>query len=346
MAHPALSLFAGAGGLDIGVDQAGFKTVCSLECDPHCISTLRHNARGKTVWQVDVRALDPRRTADILSLAPGDLALLHGGPPCQPFSQIGKQKGLADPRGQLVFEMVRFADALRPTAVLIEQVPNFLRTPVSATTCMEDILRERFDEIGYAMETSVLDAASYDVPQRRKRAIVVCVPKGQYYRFPMPSLQAFRTVGEAIGDLPAAVPADQHPLIANHIDITPARDRERIAYVPEGAWLSKVSDAPPDIVCNLTKKDSTKYRRLDRKLPSLTLRCGEALYHPTEDRYLTPREAARLQGFPDKHIFDGPIRRRTGCVRDLDQHRQVANAVPPPLARAVASSLKETLCLA
>lgn len=346
MAHPALSLFAGAGGLDIGVDQAGFKTVCSLECDPHCISTLRHNARGKTVWQVDVRALDPRRTADILSLAPGDLALLHGGPPCQPFSQIGKQKGLADPRGQLVFEMVRFADTLRPTAVLIEQVPNFLRTPVSATACMEDILRERFDEIGYAMETSVLDAASYNVPQRRKRAIVVCVPKGQRYRFPMPSLQAFRTVGEAIGDLPAAVPADQHPLIANHIDITPDRDRERIAYVPEGAWLSKVPDAPPDIVCNLTKKDSTKYRRLDRKLPSLTLRCGEALYHPTEDRYLTPREAARLQGFPDKHIFDGPIRRRTGCVRDLDQHRQVANAVPPPLARAVASSLKETLCLA
>ena len=92
----ALSLFAGAGGLDIGVDGAGFKTVCSIELDPHCVSTLRHNASGKTVWQVDIRALDPGRVAD--ALGRGELSLLHGGPPCQPFSQIGKKQGVADPR--------------------------------------------------------------------------------------------------------------------------------------------------------------------------------------------------------------------------------------------------------
>ena len=69
------------------------------------------------------------------------------------------------------------------------------------------------------------------------------------------------------------------------------------------------------------------------------------MYHPLEDRYLTPREAARIQGFPDTYVFEGPIRRRTGVVRDLDQHRQVANAVPPPLARAVAKNLGEALCL-
>jgi DNA (cytosine-5)-methyltransferase 1 len=80
-------------------------------------------------------------------------------------------------------------------------------------------------------------------------------------------------------------------------------------------------------------------------LPSLTLRCGEALYHPCEDRYLTPRESARIQGFPDRHVFIGPIRRRTGTVRDLDQHRQVANAVPPPLARSIAANVKSALCL-
>lgn len=111
----ALSLFAGAGGLDIGVDRAGFKTVCSLELDRHCVSTLRRNARKKRIWQVDVRVLDPAKVGEVLGVKRGELALLHGGPPCQAFSQIGKQRGLEDVRGQLVFEIVRFADALRPS---------------------------------------------------------------------------------------------------------------------------------------------------------------------------------------------------------------------------------------
>ena len=137
----ALSLFAGAGGLDIGVGNAKFETVCSVELDPHCVSTLRRNARRKAVWLVDIRALDPSRVANSLGLEPGELGLLHGGPPCQPFSQIGKQRGLADPRGDLVFEMVRFADAMRPKAVLIEQVPRFLNAMASDSETMEDVLR-------------------------------------------------------------------------------------------------------------------------------------------------------------------------------------------------------------
>ena len=90
---PAISLFAGAGGLDIGVDAAGFQTICAVELDPHCVSTLLRNARGKAVWQVDVRALDPKGVGTSLDLKPGELGLLHGGPPCQPFSQIGKRPG-------------------------------------------------------------------------------------------------------------------------------------------------------------------------------------------------------------------------------------------------------------
>ena len=102
---------------------------------------------------------------------------------------------------------------------------------------------------------------------------------------------------------------------------------------------------PADILQKLTRKDTTKFRRLSRADLSPTLRCGEALYHPVENRYITPREAARLQGFPDRHVFEGPLRRRTGTVRDLDQHRQVANAVPPPLAQSVAAGLRSSLCL-
>ena len=341
----AISLFAGAGGLDIGVDSAGFQTICAVELDTHCVSTLLRNARRKTVWQVDVRALDPSGVAEAVNVKPGELALLHGGPPCQPFSQIGKRTGINDPRGQLAFQMVRFANKIRPAAVLIEQVPKFLGTRAAPDMTMIDVLSEEFSRIGYDLRATVLDAADYGVPQRRKRAIIVALIKGQSFEFPLVGGHRPTTVGEAINDLPGAVPPDRDPLVPNHIDVTPPRDRHRISFVAEGEWLSKTANAPPDVVQRLTPKDSTKFRRLHRDLPSLTLRCGEALYHPFEDRYLTPREAARIQGFPDRHVFVGPIRRRTGTVRNLDQHRQVANAVPPPLAKSVAKLVKSSLCL-
>lgn len=336
----ALSLFSGAGGMDIGVDSAGFRTMCAVELDPHGAETLRRNARGKTVWQGDIRALDTEQTGELLGIPAGGLALLHGGPPCQPFSQIGKQEGIDDPRGLLVFEMVRFASALRPMAIIMEQVPRFLNYRTG------DILSDKLSRLGYELHIAVLNAVNYHVPQNRKRAIIVGVPQGTKYTFPTRTHIWDATVGYVLGDLPPAASASppDTPAVANHVDITPPRDRERISYVREGEWLSK-SKAPPEIVQRLTPKDSTKFRRLDRDKPSLMLRCGETLYHPIENRYLTPREAARIQGFPDSHVFTGPIRRRTGVVPNLDQHRQVANAVPPPLARAVAQSVRASLCL-
>lgn len=137
----ALSLFAGAGGMDIGVEDAGFKTVGALDIDRHCISTLRRNARLKCVWQSDIRLADPSQVGDELGLTSGGLALLHGGPPCQPFSQIGELEGVKDSRGGLVFEMVRCAECLRPTAVMIEQVPKFLQSPVGRDASMRDPMR-------------------------------------------------------------------------------------------------------------------------------------------------------------------------------------------------------------
>lgn len=280
-----------------------------------------------------------------MRLKPGELALLHGGPPCQPFSQIGKRGGVNDPRGQLAFQMVRFAEVLRPAAVLIEQVPKFLDSWAANGMTVLDVLTEEFWRIGYRLRATVMDATDYGVPQKRKRAIIVAVAEGQEFEFPLVGERRPSTVGEAISDLPEAVLPGREPLVPNHIDVTPPRDRYRISFVAEGEWLSKARDAPPDVVQRLTPKDSTKFRRLHRDLPSLTLRCGEALYHPVEDRYLTPREAARIQGFPDTHVFVGPIRRRVGTVRDLDQHRQVANAVPPPLARSVSATVRSALSL-
>lgn len=340
----AISLFAGAGGMDIGVGHAGLSTVCAIESDPHCAATLRRNARGKTVWQADVRAIDPLGVLEVLGIGKGELALLHGGPPCQPFSQIGKKKGLDDPRGALIFDILRFAKAIRPTATLIEQVPTFLQAQTGDGRPLVELLQSEFKQLGYDMYCDIVDASLHGIAQRRRRAVLVCVPKGQTFSFPFALASTTVTVGTVLSGLPApAAMGDPSPLVPNHIDVTPLRDQERISYVPEGLWLSKVADAPAEIKRNLTRKDTTKYRRLHRTQLAPTLRCGEALYHPTEDRYITPREAARLQGFPDKYILEGPIRRRTGVVRNLDQHRQVANAVPPPMARSIARSLRDSL---
>lgn len=345
MKPSAVSLFSGAGGMDIGVDQAGFKTVCAIDFDPHCTNTLRRNARKKTVWNVDVGLLDGERLRETLGMDKGDLGLLHGGPPCQPFSQIGKRGGLSDPRGMLIFDMIRITKAFRPKAVMIEQVPYFLRATMPDGRPVLQVLEREFRALGYRMHARFLNALSYGLPQRRERVFLVCLPTGHgTFDYPLGN-GVTRTVGDALNDMPDPVPPDEKPVLPNHIDITPARDRERISYVPEGLWLSKCRDAPPDIIRKLTRKDTTKFRRLDRSSVAPTLRCGEAPYHPTEDRYITPREAARLQGFPDTHVFTGPIRGRTGSVRDLDQHRQVANAVPPPMAKAVAGRIAEALCL-
>ena len=340
----ALSLFAGAGGMDIGVDRAGFKTVCAIDFDPHCANTLRRNARKKTVWTVDVRLVDAERLRDVLGVGKGDLGLLYGGPPCQPFSQIGKRNGMGDPRGMLIFEMVRFAKAFRPKAIMIEQVPYFLRALMPDGQLVLQVLATELRALGYRVHVRTLNALNYGLPQRRERAFLVCLPSEHgMFHFPLGN-GVRRTVGDALNNMPDPVGREGTPALANHIDITPNRDRERISYVPEGLWLSKCPDAPPDIVKKLTRKDTTKFRRLARSSISPTLRCGEAPYHPTDDRYITPREAARLQGFPDTHVFTGPIRGRTGTVRDLDQHRQVANAVPPPMAKAVAASIAKALC--
>lgn len=342
--RPALSLFSGAGGMDIGVDQAGFKTVCAVDFDPHCANTLRRNARSKSVWNVDVRLLDPERLREMLGMAKGELRLLHGGPPCQPFSQIGKRTGIADPRGALVFEIVRFAEAFRPTAVMIEQVAYFLRATMPDGRTVPEVLSEEFRNLGYDSFVRVLDASQFGLPQRRKRAILMFLPKGQHFWFPQGNGES-KTVGSALRGLPEPALLGDVPTFPNHVDVTPARDRERIACVPEGLWLSKCENVPPEIMRKLTRKDTTKFRRLDRNSVAPTLRCGEAPYHPIADRYITPREAARLQSFPDTHVFTGPIRGRSGRVRDLDQHRQVANAVPPLLARTVADQVFQMLCL-
>ena len=359
----AVSLFSGAGGMDIGVVQAGFDIKACIEIDTNCCETLRENirreGRNTVVYQGDIRELDPHRILWDCGLCPGEVDLLFGGPPCQAFSQIGKQKSLEDERGLLLFQMIRYIKAMQPRAVMMEQVKGLLTAQDLKGRrggVFESFINE-LKALNYVPKCQVMLAADYGVPQLRQRVFIVATKKPNGFEFPEPThakpenvlvsspLLPYATVGQAICGLPAPVKKSETPVIPDdsHYDVTPARDRERIHGVAEGKNLSSQTHLPKEQIGGLTKKDTTKFLRLDRNRPSNTLRGGEIFYHPVEDRYLTPREYMRIHGFPDPYVLRGPIRGRTGTVKHLDQHRQVGNSVPPPLAHAIAEKVKEVI---
>ncbi len=343
----ALSLFSGAGGMDLGVKQAGFKILAAIEIDPHCCETLRSNFSPESrVIESDVLSVDPYALRDELGLREGDLDLLCGGPPCQPFSQIGRRGGLDDPRAELLFEMARFAEALKPKAIFMEQVKGVLTAPGAdgeSGSMFAELVR-RLETLGYVVEPRILNSADYGVAQRRERLILVAVMEGLSFSFPEATHTTPVSVGQALNNLPLTPPiVNDHPVADSHVDVTPDGQRRRMHDVPEGQWLAAQLHLPVEVRQTLKRKDTTKFRRLSRSEPSLTLRCGEIFFHPLEDRYLTPREYMRLHGFPDSHMLKGPVRSRSGQAKNLDQHRQVANSVPPPVARVVANQIRQAL---
>ena len=333
-----------------------------IEIDPHCCDTLRDAAarerRSTQVIEADIRSVEPMRLMHELLMEPGELDLLYGGSPCQSFSQIGKRGCLEDERGLLLFEFVRFAEVFQPKTILLEQVKGLLNAPDQNGKIggVYEMLVVKLTDLGYAPKMSVVKAAQYGVAQLRERVFVAAARQGMKFEFPVPThgkpqergytlfpLPPYVTVGEALEGLGEAMPAGGYQPEDSHVDITPAGDRRRIRGVPEGSHLAKELHLPVEQRCNLTKKDTTKFRRLSRFEASNTLRCGEIFFHPTEDRYLTPRECMRIHGYPDDYYLRGPIRGRSGRVRNLDQHRQIANSVPPPVACKIASAIKQAI---
>ncbi|NUQ25498.1 MAG: DNA cytosine methyltransferase [Saprospiraceae bacterium] len=359
--YKAISLFTGAGGMDIGVSQSGFEILTCIEIDPNACATLRENIKRSNsdtkVIEGDIRKVSPLALMHDLGLKPGDLDLLCGGPPCQSFSQIGKRGSLSDERGLLLFEMVRFAEIFQPKALLIEQVKGLLNAP-DEHDLKGGVFKKLIDQLealDYVPKWRVINAAQYGVPQLRERVFIIATKKPNGFQFPNPShirekdshslfsLTPFVTVGDVLTGLDSPNKVNGHIPEDSHLDITPEGDRFRINGVPEGGHLASQVHLPIEQRKGLTKKDTTKFKRLSRTAPSNTLRCGEIFFHPIEDRYLTPREYMRIHGYPDNYVLCGPIRGRSGSVRNLDQHRQVANSVPPPVAKALSSAIIKTL---
>ncbi|MEO5350322.1 MAG: DNA cytosine methyltransferase [Magnetococcus sp. YQC-3] len=351
--------------MDIGIREAGFGILAEIEFDEHCCATLKANAArqhtGTRVFHSDIRKIEPAELLKELELDKGELDLLFGGPPCQSFSLAGKQLGLMDERGSLLFEIIRFAKIIKPKIVLLEQVKGLLSSKGSDARrgeVFEKFLSE-LEGINYTPKWRVILAADYGVPQLRERLFVIATRGRNGFLFPERThapvgecnglfhYEPYIGVGEVISGLGKPDQKIRGKTVYersdSHVDVTPERDRERIAQVPEGSYLAAQTHLGEALVCGLSPKDTTKYLRLHRNRPSNTLRCGEIFYHPTEDRYLTPREYMRIHGYPDDYILKGPIRSRTGSVRNLDQHRQVANSVPPLLAKILGQQMRRFL---
>lgn len=322
----AYTLFAGGGGLHLGLESAGIKVIVASDINEHAETTHKLNWPKLPFIRKDCRAL----TSEELLAAAGGVKpnVMAGGPPCQGFSTIG-DKLSSDPRNDLFSAFLKLADDLKPEVILIENVKT-ISTMYQGR--FASWIKKQLHELGYNVHFSVLNAADYGVPQFRQRAIFVGTKFDSTFVFPAAShgqnaKNAYVTVGDAISDLETRGEEIPNHIILNHSE----KVLSRYKLIPEGGRLPPPEELPREI---RRKNFGNTYKRLDRKKPSLTMVPGNNAFpvHPTLNRSLTPREAARLQSFPDDFIFTGD--RRSQCIL-------VGNAVPPILGTAIGHSIIE-----
>lgn len=357
----AIDLFCGAGGLSEGFRQAGFCVLAGNDTDPHAAQTFAASHSGAELLSGPVEDISARDFLESSGLAKGELHCLIGGPPCQAFSVYNHQRGMHDERSGLFHEYLRLVDGLMPEWVVMENVTGI--TSVGGGQAVEAII-SGLARRGYRVETRVLRAEEYGVPQERRRIFFLGNRLGLPISWPEPThgpgLLPFVTVWDAIGDLPplangedprgplpyALLPTTTYQAmlrrnsfeVSNHAAprLAPINLR-RMKHIPEGgSWRDIPFDLLPAGMKRARRCDHTKrYGRLRKDGMSSTIltKCDihwGAFIHPDQDRALTVREAARLQSFPDRVSFAGP---RT------EQYVQVGNAVPPLLGRKVAEAI-------
>lgn len=335
--HYAISLFSGAGGLDLGIEAAGFVTRLCTDIDDFSCKTLNLNKKrhhGTFLQQATIaqRNIKEYTTEEILKdagLRKDQVDLVYGGPPCQAFSVFGKRQGINDPRGTLLWDYIRVIREIQPRSFIFENVAGLLTVDEGRVF---EILKAALEtnEAGekcYNLSYALFNTAAYGIPQYRQRVIIygvrhqdpIPLPKETHYTqpdAPIPGLLPPVTVSTAFKGLPDA----PSQAVANHIG------RAHGAAVIER--YRKMSYGERD--------SKTRINRLDPNKPSYTIVVGsdkgggKGHVHPFLPREVTPRESARIQTFPDFWEFTGTSRHPI---------RQVGNAVPPLFAGVVASNL-------
>lgn len=325
----SIELFAGAGGLALGIERAGFEHVALIEIDKDAAETLKLNRPAWRVINSDVANISVLDLEKYFQLERGELDLLSGGAPCQSFSYAGKRLGFEDVRGTLFYHYAIFLQKLQPKTFLFENVRGLLSHDKGKTF---QTMEEVFTECGYVIEKKILNAWNYGNAQKRERLITIGVRKDLADRLKI--------------NFPA--PYDYKPVLRDVLENVPQslgakyseHKKKLFELVPAGGYWR---DLPEELAksymkgCwNMAGGRTGILRRMSLDEPSLavltsptqkqTERC-----HPLEARPFTVRENARIQSFPDEWKFCGSM---------YSQYRQIGNAVPVNLAFAVAKEFR------
>lgn len=311
MAQPkltSLELCAGGGGQALGLEQAGFDHLGLVEIDRHCCDTLRANRPRWQVFEQDLEAFD--------GAAFKGVDLLAGGLPCPPFSKAGKQLGTADERNMFP-AAIRLIDQIRPRAIMIENVRGILDAIFDD---YRSYVSGQITKLGYKTDWRLFNASDYGVPQLRPRVVFVAIRKdlARGFGWPTPLPHNPATVGEILFDLMAAR-----------------------GWRGAEAWRERANDIAPTIVGGSKKHGGPDLgpTRAKKAWATLGVDGGCIADAPPERDFvgmprLTVPMVARIQGFPDSWIFSG---------RKTPAYRQVGNAFPPPVARAVGEQIRACL---
>jgi DNA (cytosine-5)-methyltransferase 1 len=319
-----ISVFCGGGGLDLGFASAGFIPQFSSDIVPVYCETISRNLNGHLSEPHDITKL---AGAEVIDKIGAKTDVVIGGPPCQSFSILGARKSTSDPRGQLVYQYARFIREIGPKAFLFENVPGILT--VNKGQDWTELLNFFTEETGYHIQWTRLNSVWYGAPQYRQRIVAVGFKNKKHAdRFSWPERRfAESTVQPELGvqpPQPAKLALEGIENLPNHIiRLHCERVRSRYSAVEPGGR---------------DRKDHTDRIHPDR--PSGTVLVGSGagggrpFIHPTEPRHITVREAARLQTFPDWWAFAGGV---------TAAYRQVGNAVPPFMAKAIAVQIQLAL---
>ncbi len=343
-APKAVDLFCGAGGFSLGLAQAGFDVVLSVDNWGVALESHQRNFRHPAV-SAD---LAQSSVIDLLKqerIRPSDIDLIAGGPPCQGFS-IQRIGGDVDERNNLIFSFAKAVIDIRPRLFVMENVKGLIGR--RGRELVERFL-QMLGDVGYEVNYRVLNAADYGVPQNRRRVVFLGSLRsgGCEFRHPIAthSAENHLTVWDAIGDLPSP-PVDLSPMPGDRLHRRTRMSKlnlQRIMSIPPGGGME---DLPVELRVNCHKNGASKighrsvYGRLHKDEPAGTITARFDSFtrgrfgHPVEPRNITLREGARLQSFPDDHLF-------VGTQEEIAA--QIGNAVPPLLAKHIGESARRAL---
>lgn len=378
MQFPVVSLFTGAGGLDIGLEESGFYTAVCVEYDTDCRETLRYNRpewklfedgvkieKGKMRTRIpgDIRDVEVDELLHLGGLKKGKVSLVVGGAPCQPFSNIGKKLGKEDEKnGDLFLEFVRMVKGIEPEAFIFENVVGITQQKHA------DIIGymvDKFKGLGYGISYTVLNAANYGVPQRRERFFLIGIKGIEKPAFPFPTHFKDETHYETFIKNLNVFPVRN---FKNWVSVKTAFKRipqnsekrrdyalmnisemvvERMTYIKQGENFKVLPmKLRPECWKSGKHQGNDTFGRLIADLPSVTIRTAaynpaKGMYiHPFENRGLSTIEMAALQSFPIDWQFKSKGREKITLVSG---GKQIGNAVPPGLAQVLGAAIKKQI---